>query len=311
VDWERQVPADLCGWRLDAILAELIPQESKAALQKIVRRGKVFVDGERVLRSNIRPRRAARLRVSPWQVVPAPSRELPLLFEDEHLVVIDKPAGLLTHGNEKGRGESLADLAVGQFGRLPILLGSHRPGIVHRLDRETSGVMVLAKTEPAMKGLQQAFRERQVRKEYLALVHGRPSRPSQTLRWDLGPQPGHPDRQQALAVGRGKSSQTRVCLERRLGPCSLMRCRPRTGRRHQIRVHLHTAGIAVVADKLYGARRAPRLPAGAPGLAAHALHAAAIAFCHPVGGADLRFEAPLRDDLRSLIAWLGGERLSG
>ncbi|MFT7484565.1 MAG: 23S rRNA pseudouridine1911/1915/1917 synthase [Candidatus Paceibacteria bacterium] len=302
---ESEIPARHSGKRLDEILAELYPERSKAALQKLVRRGKVILDGERVLRSNVRPRRRARLRLKLEEPQPiARAAQLDVIFEDEDLIVINKPAGLLTHGNEKERGTSLSDLVAERFGRLPILMGEHRAGVVHRLDRETSGLIVLARTGSAMESLRLAFRERKVKKDYLALVHGRPIVDEQVLRWDLGPVAGHPDRQEVLSPGRGKSAETWVDLEEELGACSLLRCRPRTGRRHQVRVHLCAAGASIVGDKIYGAKRAPSLPAGAPSLSAHALHAQAIRLNHPGSGEEVCFEAPLRGEMEALISWL-------
>lgn len=265
----------------------------------------MHVDGERVLRSNIRPRRRARVRLF-LEETPATRvvESLDVVFEDQHLFVVNKPAWMLTHSNEKEQGKSLADIAVRQFGRLPMLMGEHRPGIVHRLDRETSGLIILARTGEAMEGLQQAFRERKVRKEYLALVHGSLQEPTQSLRWGLDAVANHRDRQEALPPDQGKRAETDVEQLESLGPCSLVLCRPHTGRRHQIRVHLHAAGAPIVGDKIYGAKHAPLLPTGAPPLRAHALHAAAIEFKHPVGGELLRFEAPPREEFSSLVDWL-------
>lgn len=295
----------MSGQRLDQILAELFPERSKAALQKLVRRGKVHLDGKRILRSNVRPRPRARVRllVGEAQDGGGPS-PLDVLHEDEHLVLVNKPAGLLTHSNEKEQGKSLADLAVRSLGPLPMLMGEHRPGIVHRLDRETSGLLILARTAEAMEGLRAAFRARKVRKTYQALVHGRPEEPSQSLRWDIDGVRGHRDRQQTLPPGQGKNAETRVELLEELGPCCLVACHPRTGRRHQIRVHLHAAGIPIVGDQIYGAKNAPPLPDGAPALRAHGLHAAGLEFDHPIHGRTMKFEAPLRPELASLVDWL-------
>jgi 23S rRNA pseudouridine1911/1915/1917 synthase len=304
-DLEREIPARHSGQRLDQILAELFPERTKAALQKLVRRGKVHVDGERVLRSNIRPRRRAKVRLF-LEETPATrvAESLDVVFEDEHIIEVNKPAWMLTHSNEKEQGRSLADIAVGQFGRLPMLMGEHRPGVVHRLDRETSGLLILARSAEAMENLQQAFRERQVRKQYIALVHGALQEPSQSLRWGLDAVPNHRDRQVALPPGEGKRAETDVEQLEDLGPCALIRCRPHTGRRHQIRVHLHAAGAPIVGDKIYGAKHAPRLPDGAPPLRAHALHAAGLEFAHPVNGKTIRFESPLREEFASLVEWL-------
>jgi 23S rRNA pseudouridine1911/1915/1917 synthase len=302
---EVRIPARLSGKRLDLILAELFPDRSKAALQKLVRRGAVEVDGRRVLRSNIKPGPRARLtlRLDGPETISS-GFELKLLHEDEAILVFDKPAGLLTHSKSRGEEKSLSDFAVDRFGRLPLLMGEERPGIVHRLDRETSGVIVLARTGEAMERLRSQFRAREVRKEYTALAHGAPLEESLELRWDIGPDEGRPDRQRRFPAGQARSAETLVELGERFGDCSLLCCRPLTGRRHQIRVHLHAAGLPIIADKVYGAKHAPPLAQGAPRTEFHCLHASRLEFRHPQTGETVIFESPLRDEMLTLLNWL-------
>jgi len=289
---EFEIPSHLEGLRLDAILAELLPERTRAAWQKAVRRGHVCLNGQRVLRSNVVPGRAARLKIlAPDASNVPPPTTFGVLYEDEHILVVDKPGGLLTHSNEKEHGQSLADLVAARFGRLPMLLGEERPGIVHRLDRQTSGVLVLARNAQAMQRLQQAFRNRRIRKHYLALVHGRPRDPVLELDWDLGPRVNHPDRQECRVRGRGKEAQTRVEQLEQLGEFSLLRCSPRTGRRHQIRVHLAAADLPIIADEIYRVRGVSSLPPEAPKLRCHALHAEVLILHHPQTGEELEFRA--------------------
>jgi 23S rRNA pseudouridine1911/1915/1917 synthase len=303
---EREIPAELSGARLDEVLAALFPSRSKAALQKLVRRGGVELDGRRVLRSNVRPRPRARLRVDlPEARTPVPALEL--LFEDEHLAVVNKPAGLLTHGNEREASGTLAELVGERLGRLPMLMGEHRPGIVHRLDRDTSGALVVARTAAVMESLREAFRERRVGKEYLALVHGVPEEERFSVDASLGPVDGHPDRQRVRPDGR--EALTGFELVERLGPLSLLRCTPRTGRRHQIRVHLHHAGLPLVADPIYGPREEAALPAGVARPRRHALHAARLVLDHPARpGEVVDATAPLRAELADLVEALRAAR---
>lgn len=302
---ELEVPARLADQRLDAVLAELLPARTRAAWQKAVRRGEVRLDGERVLRSNVRARAGARLRVPAAEAgdeLEPPS--LRVVHEDADILVLDKPGGLLTHGNEKERGRSLADLVAARYGRLPLLMGEERPGVVHRLDRQTSGVIVMARTASAMEALRAAFRAREVRKHYLALVHGRPRSDRLRLDWDLGPRTDHPDRQECRTHGKGKQASTAVELLEDLGQQSLLRCTPATGRRHQIRVHLSAAGLPIVADELYGLRDGPGLPPGAPRLRCHALHAQLLAFRHPRTGLEVEFRAEPPAAWEELLDWL-------
>jgi 23S rRNA pseudouridine1911/1915/1917 synthase len=303
-----EVPGQMGGECLDAILAQLLPERSRAAWQKAVRRGQVRVDGKRVLRSNVRIGGGARLRIQlPASEVASDPSRLSVIHEDQDILVIDKPAGLLTHGNEKNREESLADLVVERYGRLPLLMGEERPGVVHRLDRQTSGVTVLARTAEAMEHLREAFRSREVRKQYLALVHGQPRSKTLQLDWNLGPQGDHPDRQECCSGDRGKPASTKVELIEVLGEQSLLRCTPTTGRRHQIRVHLSAAGLPIVADELYGLRGAPDLPQGAPRLRCHALHAQVLAFRHPRTGLEVEFRAEPPAAINELVDWLRGQ----
>ena len=293
---ELSIPANLSGRRLDEILAELCPERSKAALQKLVRRGGVKLNGQRVLRSNIRPPRCAKLLVELDAGAAGPATPLPLtvVHEDEHL----------THGVRDAAEDSVAARAVARFGPLPMLLGEERPGIVHRLDRETSGLIVVTRTPEAMEAMHEEFRERVVRKVYHALVHGAPKSEEAILDQELAPCADHPDRQEVRRRGEGKSARTRVRLLEGLGPCSLLECVPTTGRRHQIRVHLLVAGTPVVGDAMYGARRAPDLPPGAPPVRRHLLHAARLEFPHPVTGRPLALVSPDPADLVELAHWL-------
>lgn len=296
------VTPQLSGTRLDQALDSLVEGPSKALLQKLVRRGRVRIDGKRVLRSNVRVQRGQKLEVQLEEATPP---EIPIRYEDEHLLVVEKPAGILTHPTERHVRGTLAQALELRFGSLPTLAGVDRPGVVHRLDRETSGLIVIARTDAAMRGLQNAFRHRRVAKTYFALVYGAPSAERFTADRALGPQPGHKDRQAALAPPEGKEARTSFEVGERLGDVTLVVCRPETGRRHQIRVHLADLGLPLVGDEMYRGRADVRdLPAYAPIPKRHALHAAGIAFDHPVTGVRIDLDSPLPPDLARLVAWL-------
>ncbi len=232
--------------------------------------------------------------------------QLDVIYSDDDIVVVNKPAGMLTHGTEKHQHGSLAELARLRFGRMPLIMGDDRPGIVHRLDRETSGAIVLARTPEAMDDLREQFRNREVEKVYLAIVHRNAEFETAVLNWDLAQKGGDTDRQEYLDIGQGKEAVTEVNVEERFGHTTLVSCVPRTGRRHQIRVHLYAAGLPIVGDALYGGRRGPQLPEGAPRLRRHALHAVELTLRHPTTGEILGFGAEIPSDMENLLDWLRG-----
>jgi len=305
-----RVPPRLAGNRVDRVLAELVPDHSSARLQRLVRRGGVELNGGRLTRSNGTVKTgdlfvvdfAALDRGGPDTAADEP---FTVLFEDEHVLLVDKAAGCLVHDNERMQGNTLASLADERFGPLPALRGEYRPGIVHRLDRETSGVMVLARRERAMRRLLDAFAARRVSKTYLALVHGEPETATFDVEDPLEPEPGHVDRQRVARSDEGKPARTRFCVLESFGDFSLVECRPTTGRRHQIRVHLASRGHVIVDDRLYGSSLR-EAPPGAPWPTRHMLHARALEFNHPFEEEPVRFEAPIPGDLRRFVDWLRG-----
>jgi len=320
------------GRRLDHLVVERIPTWSRSRLQALIRDGRVKVAGVVVQKPNhlleapatltvdLPPARAAAL-----DVVGAPIESLVVLHEDEDLVVIDKPAGLTSHPklaapDAEGHaapfgGLSVSDLAVARFGALPVGQGMGRPGIVHRLDRLTSGVMVLARSEAALIDLMRQFRQRVVEKTYLALVHGEPRFDSQWIDVPLAANPRSPDRQRVatreqLDSGEAREAETYIEVETRFKSFTLLACKPKTGRTHQIRVHLQHVGLPIVGDRIYhprGALSVP-LPEAAPPLERQALHAHRLAFDHPRTGERLTFEAEVPSDLATLLRWLGSHR---
>ena len=298
------IPAEMRGKKLDEALAAIVADHSKALLQKLVRKGRVKVDGRIVKRSNVRVRGGERIVVELDTPPGARGSELRVVHEDDSLVVIDKPAGLLTHPNEKEAGGTLSDLLEERFGRLPRSKGDDRPGIVHRLDRETSGLVVAARTPEAMDGLENQFRRREVSKIYRAIVHGVPSSKRFESDRPIVPFEGARDRMALGRDGEGKPSHTEFELDEAFEHFALVTCRPTSGRRHQIRLHLLDVGHPIVSDKLYGRKDSVPLPDGAPKPRRHALHAEALSFVHPRTSERLSLRAPLPRDLATLLAWL-------
>lgn len=293
--------------RLDAWLALRRHDISRARWQHLIKEGRVRVNGLAAKPS--RPLRSGDVvdyTLPPSRTVDLAPEPIPLdvLFEDGDLIVVNKPPGLVVHpapGHPSGTlvNALLAHARDAATGRTNLggIGGELRPGIVHRLDRDTSGALVAAKTERALHGLAAQFKGRRVRKEYAALVWGQPQPPSGTVETLIGRSPHNRKRMSARpAVGR--PAVTRYETVERLGPVSLLRVRIETGRTHQIRVHLAHVGHPVVGDREYGRARAAALPAPA---ARQMLHAERLAFAHPVSGKDLEFTAPLPEDMKELI----------
>lgn len=281
-----KVPPELNGQRLDAVLEQLLDGVSRSQAQKLVRRGAVKVGGKRVVRSNGKVTRGQTIEVELPE--DAPTGTVRVIHEDELLIVVDKPAGWLTHEADRSKARDVASTLDASHGPLALARGTHRPGVVHRLDRETSGVMVFARTDDALHALQDQFRAKTTRKEYEALVHGSPKEDRFEVDARIGPVPGKQDRQGVDERG-GKDATTGVEVVERFGSHALVACMPATGRRHQIRVHLAFVGHAVVGDPLYGTKSRRESPALAS--APLCLHARRLTFAHPGSGERVTFEA--------------------
>jgi 23S rRNA pseudouridine1911/1915/1917 synthase len=277
---------------------------------QVTRDGKLLRDPAEAIRAGA----TYALHLPPPEAATPQAQDIPLtiLFEDRHLIVLDKPAGLVVHpapGNPDGTlvNAVLAHAAEDLTG----IGGEKRPGIVHRLDKDTSGVMVVAKSERAHTALSEAFATRDLDREYLALAWGLPSPAAGEVDAPIGRHPM--DRKRMAVVERnGKNALTRYRTERGFGAsCALVRCRLATGRTHQIRVHMAHIGHPLVGDPVY----LKRVPAGAKGLAPavrdallafprQALHAATLGFRHPISGESLSFSAPMPPDMAALLALL-------
>jgi len=298
------VPAEAAGERLDRHVAARLARP-RNQVQRWIEAGLVRVNGAAVKTST--PVAAGdRIDCAP----PAPSDDrivpedapLPVLHEDPHLVVLDKPAGLTVH---PGAGRPTGTLAHRLLARYPEMAGvggPGRPGIVHRLDKDTSGVLVVARTAAAYERLSRAFAQREVRKLYLAIAYGAPTPPTGRIEAPIG---RHPQRRKEMAVRRtGRPAATSYRTLATASGISLLELDLETGRTHQIRVHLKSLGHPLVGDPLYGEARWKSLPPSVRSPLQHfprpALHAWRLAFAHPLTGASLAFEAPIPDDLRTL-----------
>ena len=288
------------GKRLDQMLHERLPRFSRSRIQEWIKSGRVLVDG-----APGRPSRVVRgaeiIELEPAQPAPlhAAPEDIPLtvLYEDEDLVAVDKPAGMVVHAGAGVHSGTLVNALLHRFAALSGVGGPLRPGIVHRLDRHTSGVLLVAKNDAAHQQLAAQFSGRRVEKVYLALVHGRVATESGRIERPIARDPVHRTRMTArLASGRAAWSEYRVL--RRFARFTFLEVRIGTGRTHQIRVHLASIGHPVAGDALYGA---PARIEGMPPLGRYFLHAHRIRFRLPSTGEELVVEAPLP---ASLAEWM-------
>ncbi|HEV2363859.1 MAG TPA: RluA family pseudouridine synthase [Caulobacteraceae bacterium] len=304
------MPAGLSG-RLDRALAAALPEVSRSRLQALIANGSVRWQGAIVGDPAARPAPGVYVIDIPAPEPAEPEPEpLPLkvLFEDADLIVIDKPAGMSAHPGPGNRAGTLVNALLHHCG--PSLLGIGgvaRPGIVHRLDKDTSGVMVAAKTERAHRGLAAQFAAHDIERAYVAFTRGAPKTRSGNLVTRIGRSPRHRQKMAVLARG-GREARTHWRVERIFGPparptAARVRLTLDTGRTHQIRVHLAHLGAPCLGDAAYGAGApAPAVRAAmtAVGLERQALHAQVLGFEHPSSGEAVRFVSPLPEDLRRL-----------
>jgi 23S rRNA pseudouridine1911/1915/1917 synthase len=292
------------GKRLDHLVHERLPQYSRARIQEWIRGGRVTIAGAASRPSHL-VRTGERIEVDPADAAPlhATPEEIPLavLYEDPDVVAIDKPAGMVVHAGAGVHSGTLVNALLHRFDALSGVAGAMRPGIVHRLDRYTSGVLLVAKNDDAHQRLAAQFSGRQVEKIYLALVHGNVKQERGRIERPIARDPVHRTRMTArLAAGRAAWSEYRVL--RRFAGFTLLEVRIGTGRTHQIRVHLASIGHPVVGDTLYGA---PAKTEGRPPLDRYFLHAHRIRFQQPSTGEETVVVSPLPADLEAWIAGLG------
>ena len=313
----RSVPPHEAGVRLDVFLANQPEVGGRGRARRLIELGLVevpghrprpglFLTGEQTVRFALDDE-ACRDPLAP----DAPLPDVRVLYDDPDLCAIDKPVGLAAHPPE-GRhtpAHTVASWARARFGPLPTVPEAERPGIVHRLDRDTSGVMLVAKTQAAFDFLRAQFRDRTAEKEYRCLVYGVPRFHSDWIERPIGTDPKHPDRMAVVDTG-GRAASTYYELVERFDGFAHVRCRPKTGRTHQIRVHMTSVGHSLVGDRIYRSRRRQHdaLPDGAPDPCRHCLHALRLTLPHPSTHELLTIEAPLPQDLERLLAWLREHR---
>lgn len=315
LEWNVEAPG-----RLDAFVSGHVgDRASRAQVQTWIRAGRVQVSGNTVLKTSQKLRGGERVEIElpPPPPPPGPicAEDLPLtiLFQDDHILVIDKPAGLSVHPGAGQRDGTLVNILLHHSpDALSTVGGEERPGIVHRLDKDTTGVMVVARSDRAHRELSRQFHDREVRKRYYALTDGIPNQREGEIEGPIGRHPKDRKRMAIVDPAKGRSSLTRYWVEESHGRFALIRCEPKTGRTHQIRVHLQSVGAPILADKGYGRGRPERCSTTDLGVAGeervllerHALHAGRLELTHPMSGERLVFEVPLPSDMESTLVAL-------
>ena len=295
----RAEPQDY-GKRLDSFVHERMPEYSRARLQGWIKTGRVRVNGQ-VARPSHTLRAGEEIDVEPGVLPPlrAEPEAIPLtiLYQDADVIAIDKPAGMVVHAGAGHHRGTLVNALLHHFGQLSTTGGDLRPGIVHRLDRETSGVLLVARTDPAHQSLAEQFRTRKVEKTYLALARGYLSPPQGTITKRITRDPVRRTRM-TTRLESGRTAVTHYRTLEQLANLSLVEVKIGTGRTHQIRVHLSSIGHPIVGDSLYGApRRAEPIPAPDRFF----LHALRLRFQSPSTGEPIEIESPLAPDLKDYL----------
>jgi 23S rRNA pseudouridine1911/1915/1917 synthase len=315
---ELVVEPEHAGQRLDAYLAHVLPKYSRVQLRKVIGAGGVKVNAQG---TKVAHRLAGGDRISvvlpPMNSAGPNPEEIPLdiLYEDEHLIAVNKPPGMVVHPARGHWSGTLASALSYHFRQLSSVGGPTRPGIVHRLDRDTSGVMVVAKTDPMHYALAAQFEARTTEKEYFAVTAGVPDRDRDIVEQPIGI---HPHQREKMAVRAGHSTSREATtfyeVQERFTGFAAVKVLPKTGRTHQIRVHLAHIGCPVLCDKLYGGRasitrgelrrafrRAPQPGDDEVVLNRQALHAQRIKLAHPATGEPVEFTAPLPEDMQHVL----------
>lgn len=306
---QATIAAAAAGWRLDRALAEAVPTLSRERLKVLIAGGKVSRDGQLVREPARKAAAGEMFAITIPDPVPAhnEAQDIPLVvtFEDEHLIVIDKPAGLVVHPAAGNLDGTLVNALLHHCkGSLSGIGGVARPGIVHRIDKDTSGLMVAAKTDRTHEGLAKQFADHSIDRRYLAIVSGPPMPPAGTVDAPLARSPQN--RKKIAIVSGGKRAVTHYRTVERLNrDAALVECRLETGRTHQVRVHMASLGHALLGDPVYGrTKQAHRAILETLGFRRQALHAARLGFIHPITRNALSFESAMPADMQELFIQL-------
>lgn len=298
-EFRFEVPVESAGKvRLDVFLVGVLPQHSRARLQAIIKEGMVSVNGKAGKASNaVSPGDIIEGAVPEDKPAEALPEDLPLqvLYEDEHLAVLDKASGMVVHPAEGNHNGTLVNALLHRFGPLSSIGGVQRPGIVHRLDKETSGCIVVARNDETHRSLTEQFSGRTTEKIYLAVVQGKPQPEEGRVETNLGRNPHDRQKMAVVEAPAGKHAVTDYRLLYSIGSSSLVQCHLHTGRTHQIRVHMKHLGHPLLGDATYGR------PSRQQDVPRVMLHARKLAFSHPVTGERMTFLAPVPAEFKPWI----------
>jgi 23S rRNA pseudouridine1911/1915/1917 synthase len=296
--------------RLDRALAAVLPDLSRARIQALIADNALQIEGKAVTDAS-----SAKFAGSAFTLnIPAPrpdkaeaqAIELDVVFEDEHLIVVNKPAGLVVHPAAGHADGTLVNALLHHCkGKLSGIGGVERPGIVHRIDRDTSGLLVVAKSDKAHEGLAKLFAAHDIERRYLAVVAGQPAPPAGIIRTQIGRHPTNRKKNAVLPEGKGKHAVTHFRMIESLQKAALVECRLETGRTHQVRVHMAHIGHPLIGDATYNNRQKAFLfGPNQSYFVRQALHAASLGFIHPITGEKLAFDSALPDDIQDLLSWI-------
>jgi 23S rRNA pseudouridine1911/1915/1917 synthase len=294
--------------RLDRALAAALPDLSRARIQALIADNALQIDGKSVTDASSAKFAGGRFTLAIPSPIPnqaeAQAIDLQIIFEDDHVIVVDKPAGLVVHPSVGHPNGTLVNALLHHCkGRLSGIGGVERPGIVHRIDRDTSGLMVVAKSDKAHEGLAKLFAAHDIDRRYLAIVAGQLAPPAGIIRTQIGRHPTNRQKNAVLPEGKGKHAITHFRMLEPLKKAALVECRLETGRTHQVRVHMAHIGHPLIGDATYNNRQKAFLfGPNQSYFRRQALHAAFLGFIHPITGEKLAFESALPDDIQDLLS---------
>jgi 23S rRNA pseudouridine1911/1915/1917 synthase len=308
---EIVLDASHAGWRLDRALADTVPSLSRERLKVLTKSGALTREGQAVRDPATKVKGNERYTLAIPEPEPAHNEPqeipLPIVYEDEHLLVIDKPAGLVVHPAAGNRDGTLVNALLHHCGSsLSGIGGVARPGIVHRIDKDTSGLLVIAKHDKAHEGLARQFADHSIDRRYLAIVSGVPRQAEGSVDAPLARSPQNRKKIAIVSAGKGKRAVTHWKRLVLLNDAALVECRLETGRTHQVRVHMASIGHPLVGDPVYGrGKTAHRELLNQLDFKRQALHAAHLGFIHPVTKGRLSFDSALPSDMQELFTALG------